>query len=923
MHTSRPTIRTAPDDGTEWFLLPFFMVRVAGLPADCLTPLRFPEMVTWGDRVLVLEGELESRRETLEESLESAVGDTEDVGSRRRLLGLRRDIHNRRLPRNLEDARRLGTLLSSTAEAELNEWIILRQRYDAELDAGEQILANECERGRRHLGVLADDPRLRYGIQLASPSLDYSLQTYTTVPEKLPGKRFRKIERALLSYVFRTVCKTSPFSTLTTVALGRFGQATGRALELDLTGARRHSHTRLNLVSLARLGDILVKEPTLRLELPVTVSVGLPAADDRVHYVRRRRRSSNDSELATANPLEDKISYLSRGPVLDELLTSMQREPQVRVRDIIDHLCGNDPENRPYEDVETYVVRLLQLGLLTTPLLHCDIHYPDPLAEFRDRLERLAQPWANDLARRLDLIEDHVSDYSTATLEERRQLVKSIRNELGEAQQELGHAEPATPRTLVYEDVSLDGAEAFADRNHWEQRMLPSLQGLSRILPVFDRTLPDRLVARGFFRNCYGPGSRHNDVIEFVREFSENQHSWFTRNNFARGGFDENGTYISYGNELSLPAVDALDNARLELTRRMNEASRELPTDATELILDEDFINGVSGALPANLGGASSRSFFLQMTGAAGTELGVLNWAYSGLTSPFGRFAHCFQEADGQQFTEERRKALADLQPQDAVYAELIGGYDMANLNLHPSILPYELVLPGEVSFRPETEQIPVDDLYVMDNEEAGELQLWSRRLETRVVPVYLGSLVPTALPEVQRALLTFSGTSMSVLDWWNGVKQHRTGQRLEHRPRIRYQDLVLQRRAWKVNAEDLPQRAPSIGDQEWFLNWMRWLRRHKLPRRIFLSGRDTPYRSGSVNRDPRERNAYLRKPQYVDFDSYFSLTLLDNALKSTDEKLVMTEMLPDLQQRETRSDEDRYVTELVVELDQALVGER
>ncbi len=118
---------------------------------------------------------------------------------------------------------------------------------------------------------------------------------------------------------------------------------------------------------------------------------------------------------------------------------------------------------------------------------------------------------------------------------------------------------------------------------------------------------------------------------------------------FRRRPFDDAGRYLPQQNWFRLPEVDALDDARSELVRRMGEASAALPDGAPELVLDDDFVDGVAARLPGDLGLLEPRSFFLQLAGDERAPLGVLNRAYSGLTLLFSRFAHCFGDGDGRR----------------------------------------------------------------------------------------------------------------------------------------------------------------------------------------------------------------------------------------------------------------------------------
>ena len=101
-------------------------------------------------------------------------------------------------------------------------------------------------------------------------------------------------------------------------------------------------------------------------------------------------------------------------------------------------------------------------------------------------------------------------------------------------------------------------------------------------------------------------------------------------------------------------------------------------------------------------------------------------------------------------------------------------------------------------------------------------------------------------------------------------------------------------------------------------LEWVRWARDNGLPRRVFVTPDAGPAGPPDAAEDPGGKPAMAgaSKPQYVDFDSYFSLTLLENTAKAANSRLVFTEMLPDHGELWLRPGGQRYVSELTVEID-------
>lgn len=908
------TLPTVPDSREDWVLTRPFLLRVAGLPARTAVRLRFPEAVRWAEELLALDEELDLRRAAVGDALSAAIANNPDEGLRRGLLELRRDVFNSRLPRDVPLTRRLAAGLGTEARHATLDWLDVRIRREGHRDTGDAILADELHTRREYLREVVRDPRLRHGLLLASPSLDRYVPTYLEAPPAPLAKRARRIERSLLEYVFRTTCKTSPFSSLTTVALGHFDEKASWALAAQgLEGAPR-SHVRINVAALARIADAVLRDPAKRADLPVWVTTGVTADSDRIRYIRRVRSAGDDASAVSFDSLQEDLFYLQRGTVLTEVLALLEEQPHLRIGELAAHLHAADPLHRDPVEVDTYLWHLLRLGLLTVPLLGVDIHSRDPLRTFRDGIAQVRRPWADGLAERLDAVSNHISAYPEGDLETRRRLLGVIREELLRSQRDLGAVDAATPQTVVYEDVCLPHAQVTAELETWQQGLLPDLQQLSRILPLFDVMLPHRLALKGFFLARYGRGGRCDDVLAFVREFQRDFHDQFARTTSRQRTFRDDGEFVPLDNWLRLPEIDALNAARTVLVQRMRLAYADLPADATELVLDDAFIEAVAAALPRTGNLIEPRSFFLQVADDGGHPLGVLNRSYSGLTFLFSRFAHCFQDAGSveQGIVADLRAALQEVQPPGTVFAELTGGYDTTNLNLHPAVTDHELVCPGETSSRPSTAQLPVDDLAIVHDEEGDRLVLRADRLDADVIPVYLGFLLPMALPEVQRTLLLFSYSNAAPLDFWGGTDRPLQGNTIGGHPRLRYRNLVLVRRMWKMHPDYLPARGDAAGEAGWFFAWQRWRQHNGLPRRVFATIDTAPL--GEQAGGDKARGQPI-KPQYVDFDSYFSLLLLEASVRGAQRRVVMFEMLPDVDQLWLRSKDGDYVAEQTVEI--------
>lgn len=932
--------RAAQGGALTWHLPGVFMLRTAGLPLEVADGLAFDATAEWARRVLAAEQRLRRAAEELSDDLAEAIArNLADDRLRQRLIRLRRDVYNLRLPRPADAQQWPVEALGARTHARLRAWLHDLAAYQADRAAGAKLLERELADRRALLARLADDLDLRGGILLASPSLDQYLGTYLRPGADTRSKRARRVERSLLEYAYRASTKTSPFSRLTTVNVGWFDSDVGRLLHVEpapgapdgadrpasdgapaITGLAKIGRARLNLAALGRISAIVLADETLRADLPVTVTTGWRVEHGRIRYLRRRRISTDDADAAvTMDAIHESLFQLPAGRLLEETLRLLGDGRVRRLGDVVTELAAAG--GWPTGEVAQYLHHLLRVGLLVVPNLQLDIHAADPVDGYARALRAIDTDWAHRLAERVTTANRLVADYPAADLPGRRQTLADLRAELAAAHADLGRADVPAPRTLLYEDsVLATAAPVTADRARWERQVLPGLRALARLMPVFDINLPRRLVTRGFFIARFGVGGRCEDFLTFAHEFQQDFFEHYSSRMLRRRAFDEENRYVRQENWFRQPEITALDDARIELARRLNEAYAALPAGATELVLDDDFMTGVAELIPDNLGELDPRSFFCQIADDGVDQRVVVNRIYSGMTLLFSRFAYMFEDED---LAGRLRAEIARLAPPGAVLAELKGGYDATNLNLHPAVTPYELVCPGEMSFRPADEQIHTDDLVIVHDAEADRLMLRSRRLDVEVIPVYLGFLLPMALPEVQQVLLNFAYLGMAQPDLWAGTTVPLSGRGIASYPRIRYRDVVLQRRMWKLHPEYLPPSpTPDQSTAEWFLSWARWRRDNGLPRRVFATPEGTRLtaqarqesRAGDAQpAEPGSRPDH--KPLYVDFDSVFSLQLLDAMARRAGSRLVFTEMLPGRDEQVMRHAGGSYVTELTIEL--------
>ncbi|MFF7011223.1 lantibiotic dehydratase [Streptomyces fimicarius] len=881
---------------------PAFMLRVAGLPVDDVQTLRCPDSRRWADEVLDTTEQLALLAEKVADQLHGLIGGSDDEPLRRVLLKLRRDVFNNRLPDPVAAERALARVrdLDPAAARALADWLTGRRALDERRSAGAGLLAAETGRSRTELARIAGHERLRKGLLLASPTLDAQLDGYRRKADRdagaRPDRKQRKIERSLLSYVYRTACKTSPFSTFTGVAPGVFGGSDGLRVRV---GEEWRTQVRLNVVALGRLADAVIADPVRRADLPLALASGWGRDDDRVRYVRRWVTTGDEDAAVTFDAVKDRLFFLRRSGTLERLLGLFEERGTLRYGELAAWLEQDRGAAR--EECEQYLGALLDVGMVQVPCLRTEVHDTDPLRAFQDALRGLDRPWADRLADRLEEPAERAARFADAGPDERRALLESVRAGLRAVQEEeLGAERAKVPQTLLYEDAAA-GSGVALDPGAWRELAAGPLAAVERVLPAFDLTLPQRITFQGFFLARYGHGGRCDDLLKLVHDFHEDFFDQYMTFSAGRTPYDADGAYVPEVNWLGLAKLRALDTARRTFTDRMAALWRTAEAaepGAAEVRVDEDFLDAISGELDGIAPQFAPMSHHVQIADRPGDPLVVLNRSYGGVSFSFTRFTQLFDGLDEQ--------LLADtdaLVPEGAVLAEVTGGPVTSNLNLHGRLTPYEIVCPGERGTLEPEFRIALDDLYLVHDPEADRLVLRSVRLDREVIPVYLGYLVPLALPELPRTLLLLSPTSMAPLNVWAGVPEGEPRGGVTGRPRVRHGSLVLSRRSWSAPATVLPLHRPGAPEDGWFLDWHAFRRTHALPDRVFATVSDTG-----------ARGATGAKPQYLDFDSPLSLSAFEALIKSPDARVVFREMLPDEDALSTVSGHGRHVAELAVE---------
>ncbi|HYS69731.1 MAG TPA: lantibiotic dehydratase, partial [Gemmatimonadaceae bacterium] len=302
------------------------------------------------------------------------IGSVSDKRLRNRLLELRRDLFNLRLP--APAALAAAAIFSPELLEAIQQTIAVLRERDATVsqlrDAHERELVTARERFRCAL----TDTDFEKGLALSSRTLFRNLDRYRLAPADAKGSRVEQIERGLLRYFTRMATKATPFGRFCAVIPGEFAHADGPVLAFKGDPGCKSSVARLNKRIYAQLWDHVKRRAAVRARLPVEVNPTL-------------RREAGQFVFLTAIDGREVFQRVPVGEMLDVVLEHSARTPPPLMAELINRLL-HDPRcdaNEP--DSRAVIHRLIEIGMLRSGAIVAEqeADWLEPMCAFLSPIE--------------------------------------------------------------------------------------------------------------------------------------------------------------------------------------------------------------------------------------------------------------------------------------------------------------------------------------------------------------------------------------------------------------------------------------------------------------------------------------------------------------------------------------------------------
>ncbi len=758
---------------------PFVLLRLSGLSADVLESQRAAVIAYRLQQHTDRQQAWASRIDPLLSDLFTVVKAMDAGKPQQQLQQLRRDLHNGRAVTHskLETMRPfLNKALADSLFAYVQEGGDLT-RY---LTTTEHLYRQQALLARRAFQEAIDDASFGRGIAMSSLSL---LRQRDTYQKKDPAKFCKddyQIENGLLRYFTRTATKTTPFSTLTHVAMVS-SQTDATVVE---TAAGVQSCVRLSVRVLGLLNELTRINRRLREQEPVLVNPSITITDGYLHYIRQHQEQVTCARLPISPALHWVVSARQRslgyGSWVDNIRIRFRATPA---------------------EARQYIDKLLSLGLLNAaiPASPSDADWPLNLRDWLTKHYWLAPTFVNDLTRLLDALLATARTLATATAPQRAVLLQKAWDVLAERVARLPHPPstdfwPLRPEELFFEDAIRPLAQAPAGVND------TTLIELTRDLMhhVSAAVLPTASPLATLFRALYDK-TQTVPVVSFFEQ------------------------YLSQP-EVARPRATVPDSSR-----KLWESWAEQGRRGHTLHLRSEWLT------PSSTTSTSEGVFWQAWTNRQGQTCAALHSEAGGFGRLYGRFLADFEPTCTETFRGLNQQAVGRVhlaEPTDGNYH---------NANLHPTLVGGAICTPGgHRPICPTKQTILLRDLFVRLGADGRELELWNRLTGQRVEVTDMG--FQAARSKLYAFLCQFSANRSGGVDVFRSAINAwyaRTcpGSGANRWPRIWLDNrLLIQRMTWHLPVG--PATALPAHDDAFvfFRMTQHWQQENGLPDEVFVS---------------------------------------------------------------------------------------
>lgn len=883
-------------------IFPRILYRIAGGAFEDFLELNMTDSTSAVRRIKNHRIKLNELKIILCEDLYSLINNQQDEKIQKELLNLKRNVFNLRLLR--DDKIALVTpYLEQKTIVRILQYNVFLTSYGDELLQGKLLYEAELSNKRKSIINLANKESFLKGLMLSSQTLFIGLKKYCHKNGIGLVKKDFQVELSIIKYLSRMHCKTSPYSTFTSLAMGTIHNASASKKEIFVAESENEgalissSHIRLNNYLLRHLRILLLHNKVIRKNLEIRTNPTIKS--DNSYYLFLTNNENIESfQRVTKNEVVSVIYELvhkSNGLVYNSLIQLIINHEyfeasELELEELIDKLIncgflefdfgvsGLDPEwdlklvkkLKPQSEIK-------QIAQLITALIN-----------LRQSAERFAN--ADSMTRPIILSKAY-HEIELCCLE----LRNSIENRLIEQNKLLASVKPNLidfhlPQEVLFcEDSSMNVTPSV--ENKALENVIHILNSLMKEVLMLEK-IDEKQQMFSYFKSKY-KAAKKIDLLTFYEDYYRDiKRSGLVKKDEYRKNLNQNQKMFDTEKQAreDNPLQKLTEAFDIHILPEVNLNHSVCHLSLNQIKRVTESISKEANPLSTPLCYTAFIQHFVDDSLEGENKLcAVVNGVYPGWGKMFTRFLHMFDDTSNEfiKWNSDPSGEYIFMENNDASFF---------NANIHPPLMQHEILTPNGSNNLPKDQLLPVMDFEVSPDWEKNELALFHKPTNKRAYVFDLSFEVATRRSELYQLLNNFTllknATYRPLIDIIN-ERFIMKGDVIVY-PRIVIEDsLILQRKAWIIKKNDWPVKESNESDWSYFLKVNEWRDKLDLPRNVFIYI-DPSREPLNIANNKLTKDDY--KPQYMDFENPFLVFLLERLIDKSTLNLRVVEMLPNVE---------------------------
>lgn len=864
-------------------IFPYSLVRYAGLDHQQFDQLKLKDVENLLSSYKKLMDEKERLKNNFCDALYLIINLQLDDKVRQQLINLKRQVFN-----NKKNDSDYVYLLPQALQNDLQ--VYLNKIEELTLFKNDCALKFEEEQNiqRKWMQEISQRSELQNGLLLSSPLLYEQLSSFIKKDTERFKQKEHRVVFSLLRYLSRMAFKTSPFSSFTYTGLATLS-TTGKINSIHDVGSR----LKLNNAIFEYFKAIMKRHPLLNENLLIKLNITAEIKDDKICF------------LSNFNNIESFQQINAKGLQLMVYRYLIKNKVPVPLKKLILNL-NKDIENPSYDSIKTYLMKLVEAGMLelSLGLSGMDEEWDHKLLLFLESLKG-AEPSAIPVITLFENLQKHRDEYRSAGSFVRYKILQEAEKQLNHVFAEL-QREAGLPFFTSASDKKL--AHESAETETFSSHKFVPYYFSARHIFYEDCFTTENIELREQqvkdFVNKTDELINHLLPLDVMRKERNKMRDFFLQHYENNESVDLTTFYKDYYFHIKKPEKEneSLQNADFSTLRHWKEAvlvklSQIEEADENLIKLGHDFFADLPN--DPDLSKNSTAGMFVQFSEGESGFYGVINALLPGMGKVSGRFLSLFDQKITESFVHHNENLYTD-----KIKVEL-NDASTFNANIHPSLLAYELELPGGNNIYPSDKQFNVRDLKVSYDDEKGTLRLYKGSSELYSYDLSLESfynrsnlyqLLAHFNPDARVSLQPF----IQLVDQFYQDKHSVLAPDLFVLPRIVYaENVVVRRKTWRIKTAIIPQQDQFETDFEYFIKLNNWLIDKEIPKEVFIFLRKRAYQVKSDEKREGLHDDY--KPQYLSFDTPLLLAMFKKLLLRAGNYITLEEVFPKPDQNKVR----------------------